>query len=93
MSKSIRNWWEETVKTLGDIAIKLSRSPLGIIALAFVFMYAIAALVATSDLLDASDRSKFVWMLVILPFLLLAGLYRLITSHPTKLYAPSDFED
>ena len=81
------------MKEFGNIATKLARNPLGIIGLAFVLVYGIAGLVATSSVLREQERLIFVWFLVIFPVVILGTFYRLVTKHHSKLYAPSDFRD
>lgn len=81
------------LKEFGDIAVRLSRSPLGIIALSFVLVYGVAGLVSTSSILKESERSILILFLVIFPVIILAMFYRLVTAHTNKLYAPSDFVD
>ena len=74
-------------------AEKLSRNPLGIIALFIVLAYGIAALVfgASAAVLDAWDRHVLVWFLVLFPVLLLAGFVWLVARHAGRLYSPTDF--
>jgi hypothetical protein len=74
-------------------AVKLSRNPLGIIALAFVLVYGVAGFVATSDVFSATERQFLIGFLLIFPVLILAIFYRLVTKHHGKLYAPADFRD
>lgn len=81
------------LKEFGHIALKLSRSPLGIIALAFVLVYGIAALLAGTGSFDPDERRIFIWFLVLFPVLIFAGFCWLVTRHHKKLYAPSDFAD
>jgi hypothetical protein len=75
----------------GNIAIRLARNPLGIIALLIVLVYAIAGFVATSDNFQPPERQILVWFLVLFPILVVVALVYLVTQHHTKLYAPSDF--
>ncbi|MCP3660537.1 MAG: hypothetical protein GY830_09605 [Bacteroidetes bacterium] len=78
-------------KNLGDISVKLARSPLGIITLAFVLVYAIAGLLIVNGNLQPNERIIFVWFLVIFPCIVIAVFYLLVSKHNDKLYAPSDF--
>lgn len=77
--------------SFGDLAIRLSRSPLGIIAFAFVFVYAIAGLLAVKANFDVVERRILLGFLLIFPVLVLSAFFRLVTTHHDKLYAPSDF--
>jgi hypothetical protein len=81
------------LKEVGQIAVKLSRSPLGIIALAFVLVYGIAALLAGTGGFDPNERQVLIWFLVIFPVFIFAVFCWLVTRHHQKLYAPSDFSD
>ena len=83
------------LQEFGATAQKLARNPIGIIALFIVLVYGIAALVlgASGTILDPSQKSILVWFLVIFPCLVLAAFLWLVSSHHTKLYAPSDFHD
>jgi hypothetical protein len=81
------------VDNFGKIAVQLSRNPLGIIGLAFVLVYGIAGYVSTSDVFSAEERKIIVYFLVLFPVLIIGVFYKLVTSHHTKLYAPSDFSD
>ena len=81
------------LKDFADAAVKLARNPLGIIGLAFVLVYGIAGLVATSSVFQSEERVVLVWFLVGFPVLILVAFYRLVTTHHSKLYAPSDFKD
>lgn len=81
------------MKDFGQIAVKLSRSPLGIIALAFVLVYGIAALLAGKAGFEPNERQILIWFLVIFPTLIFFIFCWLVTRHHEKLYAPSDFMD
>lgn len=74
---------------------KLSRNPLGIIALFIVLVYGIAALVlgVSSNDLQPNERFPLICFLVIFPVIVLAVFYRLVSNHHVKLYAPNDFPD
>jgi hypothetical protein len=74
-------------------AQKLSRNPLGIVALFLVLVYGIAALVfgVGSSKLDPTQTWAFVGFLCLFPILVLAVFVWLVTRHHTKLYAPADF--
>ena len=75
-----------------DDAIKLSRNPLGILALFLVLIYSIASLTFLfAKNLPDSLIVYFVIFILIYPLIILATFYRLVTQHHTKLYAPRDF--
>lgn len=79
------------MKDIGTTASKLSRNPLGILALLIVLVYGIAGFVSTSSAFRDSDLSVMVWFLVLFPVIVLAALIYLVSKHHDKLYAPSDF--
>ena len=84
-----------TMETFSSAAQKLSRNPLGIIALFIVLVYGIAALVlglASRDL-SAAERVPLIWFLVGFPFVVLFVFAWLVSRHHTKLYSPADFRD
>lgn len=76
-------------------AQKLSRNPLGIIALFIVLVYGIAALVLgiSSNNLHPNERLPLIYFLVLFPVIVLIAFYRLVSHHHVKLYAPHDFPD
>ncbi len=76
-------------------AQKLSRNPLGIIALFIVLVYGIAALVlgVSSNNLEPGEKVPLVYFLVCFPIVVLIVFYRLVSKHHVKLYAPHDFQD
>ena len=84
--------------SIGEIskaAQKLSRNPLGIIALFIVLVYGIAALVlgVSSNSLQSNERLPLVYFLVFFPVIVLVAFYRLVSNHHVKLYAPYDYQD
>lgn len=79
------------LKDFGDIAVKLSRNPLGVLSLAFVFVYAISGYVCTNSSLQGEERRILIWFIVLFPIFILFAFYRLVTKHNTKLFGPSDF--
>jgi CheY-like chemotaxis protein len=84
----------DQTKGFGDIAQKLARNPLGIIALFIVLVYGFAALVtAFGGGLSGAERLPLVYFLVGFPVLVLAVFTWLVSRHSTKLFAPSDFRD
>lgn len=81
------------LKEFGDIAVKLSRNPLGVLSLSFVLVYGIAGFVCTNSALQEEERLVLVWFVVLFPPFILAAFYRLVTKHASKLFGPSDFSD
>lgn len=81
------------LKEFGDIAVKLSRNPLGVIALAFVFVYGIAAYVSANSSFQGLEHLILVLFIVLFPVFILVAFYRLVAVHHTKLFGPSDFAD
>jgi len=80
--------------SLYSAASFLAKSPLGIIALSLVLVYAMAAVVVFgASSLDASSRSPLIWFLVGYPVLVLLVFMWLIARHPNRLYGPRDFRD
>lgn len=84
-----------SLNEIGKSAQKLSRNPLGIIALFIVLVYGIAALVLgiSSGNLQTNEKLPIIWFLVIFPLIVLITFYRLVSLHHVKLYAPQDFQD
>lgn len=83
------------IDEFGKTAQKLSRNPLGIIALFIVLVYGIAGLVLgiSSEHLQSNERLPLIWFLVCFPVIVLIAFYRLVALHHVKLYAPNDFPD
>jgi CheY-like chemotaxis protein len=78
----------------GNVAQKLARNPLGIIALFIVLVYGFAALVTGfSAAFSASERLPLIYFLVIFPILVLGVFGWLVSRHSNSLFAPSDFRD
>ena len=80
---------------IGKNAAKLSKNPLGIIALFIVLIYGFATLLLCSVGTTLSDNQKwwFVVFLVIFPVVVLGVFAYLVVNHHQKLYAPSEFRD
>lgn len=74
---------------------KLSKNPLGIIALFIVLIYGFAALVVgvSGENLKPDQKQPIIWFLVIFPVIVLFVFVWLVTKHHTKLYSPADFKD
>lgn len=78
--------------SFGEIAIKLARNPLGILALFLVLIYTIACFTfAFSRNLPPQMVPYFVVFILVFPLIVLWVFYNLVTKHHTKLYAPQDF--
>jgi hypothetical protein len=74
-------------------ASQLARNPLGVVALFIVLVYAIAGftLGVAAGSLTTPERLPLVLFLVLFPFAILVGFYRLVTRYPGHLYAPQDY--
>lgn len=82
------------VTGFGNMATKLARNPLSIIALFIVLVYGFAALVTGfSGSFPASQRLPLIYFLVIFPVLVLGVFGWLVSRHSNALFAPSDFRD
>lgn len=80
------------LKEFGTSAVKLSRTPLGVISLFLVFSYGIAGLVLVQGTaLLPEQRWAFVGFLTLFPFVVFWGFHLLVRKYPKNLYAPSDF--
>ena len=76
----------------GNIAQKLARNPLGIIALFVVLIYGIACLTFSfAKNIPVELISWCIIFIIVYPLIVLVVFYRLVTKHHTKLYAPEDF--
>jgi len=81
-------------KGFGETAEALARNPLGIIALFIVLVYGFASFVVSSGhSLTPEERLPLIYFLVAFPVLVLCVFAWLVSSHSTKLFAPSDFQD
>jgi hypothetical protein len=82
------------VPTLARTATALSRSPLGLIFLC-LFVGEAAMLLFVS--LVAVPRPEVLFLLAtaagVLPFVVVGTIYRLVSGHHTRLYAPADYRD
>lgn len=83
------------LEQFGNIAQKLAKNPLGIIALFIVLVYGIAAMVlgVSADNLESLHKTILVCFLGLFPVCVLLAFMWLVANHHTKLYAPSDFRD
>jgi CheY-like chemotaxis protein len=84
----------DETRAFGDMAQKLARNPLAIIALFIVLVYGFAALVTTfSGALATEERLPLIYFLVLFPVLVLGVFAWLVSRHSNKLFAPSDFRN
>ena len=76
-------------------ATKLSRNPLGIIALFILLIYGLATALFgyVGSSLTENQKWWFVIFLVVFPIIVLASFVYLVVKHHPKLYAPGDFRD
>lgn len=82
------------VPALARTATVLSRNPLGLLALCLVIGEAIAGLfLLHPGGLLAGERLLLCSFVVAYPLCVVAAIYRLVSRHHTKLYAPADFRD
>ncbi len=81
------------IQEFGDIAVQLAKNPLGIIAMAFVLIYGIAALLTKAGSFDPPEKKILAWFLALFPVLVLTVFTYLVIFHHTKLYAPYDFKN
>lgn len=80
---------------IGQSATKLSKNPLGIIALFILLIYGLATILFgyVGNVLTENQRWWFVVFLVVFPIVVLAAFVYLVTKHHPKLYAPGEFKD
>jgi hypothetical protein len=74
---------------------KLTKNPLGIIALFILLNYGIASLVFgfVNNNITEYQRWTFIVFIVLFPFIILLIFYRLVTKYHTHLYSPSEYKD
>lgn len=74
---------------------KLSRNPLGIMAMFILLVYGVSALLFNfvGDGLSQNQKWWFVVFLTIFPVIVLFVFTFLVAKHHKKLYAPSDYRD
>jgi hypothetical protein len=76
----------DQVTGFGDVAQKLARNPLGIIALFIVLVYGFAALVAGfSGPFSASERLPLIYFMITFPVLVLGVFAWLVSRHSNSL--------
>jgi CheY-like chemotaxis protein len=84
----------DQTKQFGDVAQKLARNPLGIIALFIVLVYGFASMVIIfGSGLTVEEKLPLIYFLVTFPAAVLILFGWLVVKHPTKLFAPGDFKD
>ncbi|MBQ4791829.1 MULTISPECIES: response regulator [Pectobacterium] len=74
-------------------AMGFTKSPLGIIALFIVLVYAIASLVVTFGNNIQDHVSLLIYFMITFPFVVFFGFLWLVGWHHQKLYGPSDFKN
>lgn len=85
---------KESLKDFGGTASKLSKSPLGIVALFIVLVYGIAALVLLlPNDFEVFERIPIIYFLILFPVVVFFGFLWLVSRHSDKIYSPSDFKD
>jgi hypothetical protein len=80
--------------SIARTAAVLSRNPLGLLALCLVIGEAIASIfLLHPGGLHGPERVLLCLFVVAYPPCVVAAIYRLVSRHHTKLYAPADFRD
>ena len=76
-------------------AVKLSKNPLGIIALFILLIYGFATLLfgVIGDIFSDSQRWSFVIFLLAFPCFVLGVFTYLVVNHHQKLYSPGEFQN
>jgi len=78
--------------SLGESAVKLAKTPLGIIALFVLLAEVIAAMVVgTSSNLSETNQTIIVVFITAFPVLVVGMFWHLVVNHNVKLYSPSEF--
>ena len=79
------------IPTIARTATVLSRNPLGLLALCLVIGEAIAGMfLLRPGALLGVERVLLCSFVVAYPLCVVAAIYRLVSRHHTKLYAPAD---
>jgi hypothetical protein len=85
---------QDNIKSFGEVASGLAKSPLGIIALFIVLVYGFASLVTIfGSSLSSSERMPLVYFLIFFPILVLSVFAWLVSCHSGKLYGPGDYKN
>jgi hypothetical protein len=78
--------------SLGEYAVKLAKTPLGIIALFVLLVEAVAAIVlGTSTGLSERNQTIIAIFITVFPVLVVGMFWHLVVNHNVKLYSPSEF--
>ena len=78
--------------SFGDSAVKLAKSPLGLIAIFVLLVEAVAGLVVSNaDSLTTLNQTIMVIFICLFPVLVVGMFWHLVINHNVKLYAPSEF--
>lgn len=85
---------DDRTRQFGDVAQKLAKNPLGILALFIVLVYGFASLVATfGTSFTPGERQPLIYFMVLFPVVVLGVFGWLVSKHSTKLFAPGDFRN
>lgn len=84
-----------TFNSLMNNVRKLTKNPIGIIALFITLIYGVAGLVlsTSNDQLSSAQNWTLVVFIVVFPFIVLAVFIYLVINHHQKLYSPADYRD
>jgi hypothetical protein len=82
------------MKITDDIS-KLTKNPLGIIALFILLNYSIASLVfgIVNTNITENQRWIFIIFIILFPIIVLFVFYKLVTKYHTHLYSPGEYKD
>ena len=80
-------------KNIGNYAVKLSRNPLGIIALFILLVDALAGCILGFVDLDGTLQAILVCFIALFPVLTILIFAFLVIKYPGNLYAPGDFQN
>lgn len=82
------------IHSMARTATVLSRNPLGLLALCLVVGEAIASLfLLRGGALGRPEAVMLCGFVVVYPLVVVCAIYRLVSRHHTRLYAPGDFRD
>lgn len=81
------------LKEFSESAKGFTKSPLGIIALFIVLVYALAAMAATFSENLQEHTELLIYFLIGFPIIVFIGFLWLVTKHHDKIYGPSDFKN
>src|SRR5947209_3705391 len=84
----------DPAKTFNETAARLSKNPLGIIALFLVLVYSFAAIVAAApSSITSTERAPIIYFLVTFPFVVLGLFGFIVIRYPSHLFSPGDFKN